>query len=174
MSASPAKSPCRPAADFIKTSTGKVSPAATMPVTLVMLEAIRDYFFATGIRIGMKPAGGIRNVQTSARLSGDGEGNAWRRLADARSCSASARARSSTTCSCKSPKPWMEITKARIIFHCHEIKIETRKTFSKAFCHDNFITVNSSIARTQIKFRRQMELRARAGRFKELRHRAAA
>src|ERR1039458_9769041 len=37
--------------DFIKTSTGKVSPAATMPVTLVMLEAIRDYFFATGIRI---------------------------------------------------------------------------------------------------------------------------
>jgi deoxyribose-phosphate aldolase len=48
-------------ADFIKTSTGKVSPAATMPVTLVMLEAIRDHFFATGIRIGMKPAGGIRN-----------------------------------------------------------------------------------------------------------------
>jgi deoxyribose-phosphate aldolase len=47
-------------ADFIKTSTGKVSPAATMPVTLVMLEAIRDHFFATGIRIGMKPAGGIR------------------------------------------------------------------------------------------------------------------
>jgi hypothetical protein len=46
--------------DFIKTSTGKVSPAATLPVTLVMLEAIRDYFFATGIRIGMKPAGGIR------------------------------------------------------------------------------------------------------------------
>jgi deoxyribose-phosphate aldolase len=50
-------------ADFIKTSTGKVSPAATMPVTLVMLEAIRDYFFATGIRIGMKPAGGIRNAK---------------------------------------------------------------------------------------------------------------
>jgi deoxyribose-phosphate aldolase len=48
-------------ADFIKTSTGKVNPAATMPVTLVMLEAIRDYFFGTGIRIGMKPAGGIRN-----------------------------------------------------------------------------------------------------------------
>jgi deoxyribose-phosphate aldolase len=47
--------------DFIKTSTGKVNPAATMPVTLVMLEAIRDYFFATGVRIGMKPAGGIRN-----------------------------------------------------------------------------------------------------------------
>jgi deoxyribose-phosphate aldolase len=48
-------------ADFIKTSTGKVSPAATMPVTLVMLEAIRDYFLETGVRIGMKPAGGIRN-----------------------------------------------------------------------------------------------------------------
>lgn len=50
-------------ADFIKTSTGKVSPAATMPVTLVMLEAIRDHFFATGIRIGMKPAGGIRTAK---------------------------------------------------------------------------------------------------------------
>ena len=49
--------------DFIKTSTGKVSPAATMPVTLVMLEAIRDYFFATGIRIGMKPAGGLRTAK---------------------------------------------------------------------------------------------------------------
>jgi deoxyribose-phosphate aldolase len=50
----------RAGADFIKTSTGKISPAATMPVTLVMLEAIRDYFYDTGIRIGMKPAGGIR------------------------------------------------------------------------------------------------------------------
>ena len=50
-------------ADFIKTSTGKVQPAATMPVTLVMLEAIRDHFFATGVRIGMKPAGGIRNAK---------------------------------------------------------------------------------------------------------------
>lgn len=48
-------------ADFIKTSTGKVQPAATMPVTLVMLEAIREFFFQTGVRIGMKPAGGIRN-----------------------------------------------------------------------------------------------------------------
>jgi deoxyribose-phosphate aldolase len=48
------------AGDFIKTSTGKVSPAATMPVTLVMLEAIRDFHRQTGIRIGMKPAGGIR------------------------------------------------------------------------------------------------------------------
>ena len=50
-------------ADFIKTSTGKISPAATLPVTLVMLEAIRDYFFATGIRVGMKPAGGIRTAR---------------------------------------------------------------------------------------------------------------
>ena len=50
-------------ADFIKTSTGKIQPAATMPVTLVMLEAIRDYFFATGIRIGMKPAGGIKTAK---------------------------------------------------------------------------------------------------------------
>ena len=46
-------------ADFIKTSTGKISPAATMPVTLVMLEAIRDYYYATGRMVGMKPAGGI-------------------------------------------------------------------------------------------------------------------
>ncbi len=46
-------------AHFIKTSTGKVSPAATMGVTLVMLEAIRDHFLATGEMIGMKPAGGI-------------------------------------------------------------------------------------------------------------------
>lgn len=46
--------------DFIKTSTGKVQPAATMPVTLVMLEAIRDHYLRTGVRIGMKPAGGIR------------------------------------------------------------------------------------------------------------------
>ena len=49
--------------DFIKTSTGKVAPAATMPVTLVMLEAIRDHFYETGIRIGMKPAGGIRTAK---------------------------------------------------------------------------------------------------------------
>ena len=55
----------RAGADFIKTSTGKISPAATLPVTLVMLEAIRDYFFATGIRIGMKPAGGIRTAKQS-------------------------------------------------------------------------------------------------------------
>ena len=48
---------------FIKTSTGKVQPAATMPVTLVMLEAIRDAFLASGVRIGMKPAGGIRTAK---------------------------------------------------------------------------------------------------------------
>lgn len=53
----------RAGADFIKTSTGKVTPAATMPVTLVMLEAIRDYFYETGIRIGMKPAGGIKTAR---------------------------------------------------------------------------------------------------------------
>ena len=46
-------------ADFIKTSTGKIQPAATMPVTLVMLEAIRDFYYKTGKRIAMKPAGGI-------------------------------------------------------------------------------------------------------------------
>lgn len=52
-------------AHFIKTSTGKVSPAATLPVTLVMLEAIRDHFYETGVRIGMKPAGGIRTAKES-------------------------------------------------------------------------------------------------------------
>jgi deoxyribose-phosphate aldolase len=46
-------------ADFIKTSTGKIQPAATMPVTLVMLEAIRDFYYKTGTMVGMKPAGGI-------------------------------------------------------------------------------------------------------------------
>lgn len=50
-------------ADFIKTSTGKISPAATQPVTLVMLEAIRDYYYKTGKMIGMKPAGGIRTAK---------------------------------------------------------------------------------------------------------------
>jgi deoxyribose-phosphate aldolase len=50
-------------ADFIKTSTGKVQPAATLPVTLVMLEAIRDFEKATGRAVGMKPAGGIRTAK---------------------------------------------------------------------------------------------------------------
>jgi deoxyribose-phosphate aldolase len=57
-----------PAADgdvFIKTSTGKVTPAATMPVVLVMLEAIRDAYRETGVRIGMKPAGGIRSAKAA-------------------------------------------------------------------------------------------------------------
>lgn len=48
-------------ADFIKTSTGKISPAATLPVTLVMLEAIKDHYYKTGKMVGMKPAGGISN-----------------------------------------------------------------------------------------------------------------
>jgi deoxyribose-phosphate aldolase len=50
-------------ADFIKTSTGKISPAATMPVTLVMLEAIRDFYYETGKMVGMKPAGGISKAK---------------------------------------------------------------------------------------------------------------
>jgi deoxyribose-phosphate aldolase len=50
-------------ADFIKTSTGKVQPAATMPVTLVMLETIRDHYYKTGHRVGMKPAGGISTAK---------------------------------------------------------------------------------------------------------------
>jgi deoxyribose-phosphate aldolase len=47
-------------ADFIKTSTGKINPAATMEVTLVMLHAIRDHYLSTGKMVAMKPAGGIR------------------------------------------------------------------------------------------------------------------
>jgi deoxyribose-phosphate aldolase len=52
-------------ADFIKTSTGKVQPAATLPVTMVMLEAIRDFYQATGKLVGMKPAGGIATAKTA-------------------------------------------------------------------------------------------------------------
>jgi deoxyribose-phosphate aldolase len=52
-------------ADFIKTSTGKIQPAATLPVTLVMLQAIRDHYDATGIQIGMKPAGGISTAKVA-------------------------------------------------------------------------------------------------------------
>jgi len=54
-------------ADFIKTSTGKVSPAATLPVTLVMLEAVRDYHETTGLHIGVKPAGGIRTAKDAIK-----------------------------------------------------------------------------------------------------------
>jgi deoxyribose-phosphate aldolase len=54
-------------ADFIKTSTGKIQPAATLPVTLVMLEAIRDFEKATGRIVGMKPAGGIRTAKEAVQ-----------------------------------------------------------------------------------------------------------
>jgi len=60
-------------ADFIKTSTGKVAPAATLPVTMVMLEAVRDWWLAnggqagTGQRVGVKPAGGIRTTKDAIR-----------------------------------------------------------------------------------------------------------
>ncbi len=50
-------------ADFIKTSTGKIQPAATLPVTLVMLQSIRDFYYETGRMIGMKPAGGISSAK---------------------------------------------------------------------------------------------------------------
>jgi deoxyribose-phosphate aldolase len=54
-------------ADFIKTSTGKLPSAATLPVTLVMLEAIRDVYEETGRRVGMKPAGGIRQAKQAVQ-----------------------------------------------------------------------------------------------------------
>ena len=54
-------------ADFIKTSTGKVSPAATLPVTLVMLEAVRDFRATHARQVGVKPAGGIRTAKDAIR-----------------------------------------------------------------------------------------------------------
>jgi deoxyribose-phosphate aldolase len=54
-------------ADFIKTSTGKVQPAATLPVTLIMLEAVRDFRTVTGRQVGVKPAGGIRTSKDAIR-----------------------------------------------------------------------------------------------------------
>lgn len=54
-------------ADFIKTSTGKISPAATLPVTMIMLEAVRDWRDLTGTQIGVKPAGGIRTTKDAMR-----------------------------------------------------------------------------------------------------------
>ncbi|WP_030165913.1 deoxyribose-phosphate aldolase [Spirillospora albida] len=57
----------RAGADFIKTSTGKVSPAATLPVTLVMLEAVRDFRAETGRQVGVKPAGGIRTTKDAIK-----------------------------------------------------------------------------------------------------------
>ena len=75
-------------ADFIKTSTGKVTPAATMPVTLVMLEAIRDFYYKTGKMIGMKPAGGISKsklalhylIMLNETLGEDWMNNQWFRF----------------------------------------------------------------------------------------------
>ncbi len=67
-------------ADFIKTSTGKIQPAATMPVTLVMLQAIRDYFRETGRMVGMKPAGGISSAKLAVHylvMLRETLGNAW-------------------------------------------------------------------------------------------------
>ncbi|WP_433541873.1 deoxyribose-phosphate aldolase [Streptosporangium sandarakinum] len=54
--------------DFIKTSTGKVQPAATFPVTMVMLEAVRDFLTATGRVVGVKPAGGIRTTKDAIKM----------------------------------------------------------------------------------------------------------
>ena len=66
--------------DFIKTSTGKVSPKATLPVTLVMLETIRDHFLKTGKMVGMKPAGGISDAKLALRylaMVKETLGDAW-------------------------------------------------------------------------------------------------
>ncbi|MCH7853567.1 MAG: deoxyribose-phosphate aldolase [Proteobacteria bacterium] len=67
-------------ADFIKTSTGKIQPAATMPVTFVMLKAIKSFYFETGRMIGMKPAGGISGAKLAVHylvMLRETLGNAW-------------------------------------------------------------------------------------------------
>jgi deoxyribose-phosphate aldolase len=67
-------------ADFIKTSTGKIKPAATPPVVLVMLEAIRNYYYRTGRRVGMKPAGGISTAKQAVQylvMLRETLGNEW-------------------------------------------------------------------------------------------------
>jgi deoxyribose-phosphate aldolase len=67
-------------ADFIKTSTGKITPAATPAVTLVMLEAIRDHYYRTGHAAGIKPAGGIRTAKQALHylvLVRETLGDAW-------------------------------------------------------------------------------------------------
>lgn len=67
-------------ADFIKTSTGKVAPAATLPVTLVMVETVRDHFLATEKYIGVKPAGGIRTAKEALQylvMVKETAGDAW-------------------------------------------------------------------------------------------------
>ena len=67
-------------ADFIKTSTGKISPAATPPVVLVMLEAVRDFYAKTGTRIGVKAAGGIRSTKDAIKqlvLVNETAGEEW-------------------------------------------------------------------------------------------------
>jgi deoxyribose-phosphate aldolase len=66
--------------DFIKTSTGKISPAATLPVTLVMLEAVRDFRDQTGRQVGVKPAGGIRTTKDAIKylvLVNETAGDDW-------------------------------------------------------------------------------------------------
>jgi deoxyribose-phosphate aldolase len=67
-------------ADFIKTSTGKIQPAATMPVTLVMLQAIKDHYYKTGTMVGMKPAGGISSAKLAVHylvMLHETLGDAW-------------------------------------------------------------------------------------------------
>ncbi len=54
-------------ADFVKTSTGKISPAATLPVTMLLLEAVRDWYTLTGQVVGVKPAGGIRTAKDAIK-----------------------------------------------------------------------------------------------------------
>ena len=89
-------------ADFIKTSTGKEDVNATLPVSLVMLRALRDYRERTGFEIGFKPAGGLRTAKDALDLADPDEGRARRWRGCSPTSSASARARCSATSSASS------------------------------------------------------------------------
>src|SRR4029078_10871786 len=67
-------------AEFVKTSTGKISPAATLPVTMLLLEAVRDWYTLTGQVVGVKPAGGIRTAKDAIKhlvLVNETAGDDW-------------------------------------------------------------------------------------------------
>ena len=86
--------------DFIKTSTGKISPAATLPVCLVMLEAVRDFRAATGRQIGVKPAGGIRTTKDADQAPRPGQRDRRAPTGSTPTGSASAPPACSTTSCC--------------------------------------------------------------------------
>ena len=85
-------------ADFVKTSTGKVAPAATVPVALVLLEAVRDFAAVTGRGVGVKVAGGIRTTKDAIRYLVAVNETVGEATGSRRSGSASGPRACSTTC----------------------------------------------------------------------------